>query len=50
MHQIVQASSDRPSEMWALYRSLEIHECDECGAAVSDPDLHIDWHEAMRVK
>lgn len=25
---------------------LEIHECDSCGAAVSDPELHTEWHRA----
>ncbi len=23
---------------------LDLNECDICGAAVSDPDLHMDWH------
>lgn len=26
---------------------IEIRECDECGAAISDPDLHSRWHDNL---
>lgn len=32
------------------FPDMELHECDTCGAAVSDPELHAHWHESTRGK
>lgn len=43
MHKIIYISSTGNNRaLHSLYGGMDLHECDSCGAVVSDPDLHSD--------
>lgn len=47
MHEI--ATPDPTGLLKVQYPDLILYECDSCGATLSDPDLHTEWHAQLRV-